>query len=964
MKNLILSLSLLCLISCFKTFAQDFTGEASFRANVEMNTKSFSLEFSADGKPLSFKTKSDEKELLDRSLPGDGFVVTNKAKAKIRLSNLKKNSDKLIATSSNGTQQIVFTVKENDNYLHFEIESLKGFPTNSGFILSFNMKVDPSVKAFATDYMTDESNQSDGVSVEWNYLWNRNKSNPLGSFALYHASDEDQEDDILLRIWANENLPHPNVQGEWTYQRAKEWVSQWQSMFKDQSQFILEADNLKDLYKGVKYAEKAGVKQIYLFTNTWRGGFWPTTQAYWQLREDVFPDGVKDVRKYSDHLLSKGIYLKFHFLSGSLGFSDPVYVGENPDRRLASWGSGKLAQPAKKDDTVLYFKPDQGVELPSNLNWWDSFYLQPPLLDNVHGFHRMRIENEIILVGDFQETDKDIWKLTGCQRGMYTTEAADHTDNAGVAGLIDTYGVNFVPDNDSPMLEEMAKAYADLCNQGGVYNVEFDGLENNGYHGRWGGEKFASLIYKHLDHPTTTGSSGGRAPDCWIEYKLNSTKRLMEGFRFHVHSSYRAPLLLALPGREATKLLDAHYELSQGAAAGAPGMGMSKPQPMFGLTVDELETYGLTNKMAETVRNWKIASEYMTDEQRKTIKESFLPADQKLPDSSRDPRSPYVHWIKKIDDHTFAISPVKVMTRKEGDIMWHSWQEHGPIEPKQYIKPGDQLELDNPFSDQPVEFIIRVLWAVDHDSNENIDLLSENVEFTNLGDTEINPNQNGLEIKYDNPRGYDRWSPDDLPQWTADTIDMTHHRAVGMYVTGDGSNSVLTFEIPGNDYVVPINFKGTRYVEIPNGQAAWANGYWGWRVGTHRGSYNRVGRFNIGFGYVPRQTSAEVEVKGLKALKEIDTELVNPVINIGTGTLNVYGSIKSNQYLQYDGGNKALVYDENWNKVKDLPVKKEKYTMPKGWGKISVSSDSGKPLPWLEVQFMTKGSPMVVNIKK
>lgn len=934
----------------------------AFGDNARMDTKSFSLEFSADGRPSSFKTKSDGKEYLNRSSPGDGFVITNVAKEKIHLSELTRKGDKLFATSSNGSQQVIFRVTEADEYLRFEIESLKGFPTDSGFILAFNMKVDPSVKVFATDYMTDESNRSDGVAVEWNYLWNRNEDNPLGSFALYHAPDADTEDDILLRIWAGEGLPHPKIQGEWTYQRAKEWIAQWQEMFEDQSQFILEADNLKDLYKGVPYAEAAGVKQIYIFTNTWRGGFWPTDQAYWHLREDVFPNGVTDLRKYSDHLLSKGIYLKFHFLSGSLGFSDPVYVSKKPDRRLASWGSGRLAQPAGKEDTTLYIKPGRGVELPSNLER-GNFYSQPPLMGGTFGFHRIRIEDEIVLVGDFHETDTDVWKLTGCTRGMYTTEAASHAAEVEMVGLIDTYGQNFLPDNDSSMVEEMAKAYADLCNQGGVYNVEFDGFENNCYYGRWGGEKFASLIYRNLDHPCTSGSSGARAPDCWIEYKLNSTKRLMEGFRFHVHSSYRAPLFLDQPNRQATKLLEAHYELSQGAAAGAPGMGMSKPQPMFGLTVDELEVYGLTREMTETVRRWKIASQHMTDAQRQTIKDSFLPADTKLPDSSRDPRSPYVYCLDAVDDQTYEIRPVKIMTRKEGSIMWHSWQEHGPIEPKQYIKPGEELELENPFQPQPAEFIIRVLWATDPTSEENIHLVPKDAKLGNLGDTVINQKQGDLVITYDNPRDSDVWNPENLPQWSMAPLDMNHHRAVGMTVTGDGSNSVLVFQIPGCDYVVPINFKGSRYVEIPNGQAAWANGYWGWRVGTHRGSYNRVGRFNIGLGHVPKQTKASVLVKNLKALAEIDTKLVDPVIHTGKGKLQVQGSVDSGHYLQYEGGDTAAVYDENWNKVKELTVRTQNYEMPAGWEKVSVTTSGTMPKPWLEVQFMTRGESMTVNVQ-
>lgn len=946
---------ILCLLAASVMTAPSVAGP------VTLNTGAFKMEFAADGKPSSFKIKTEDRELLDRSRPGDGFFITNVAEAEIPLTSLTFRNNRLTALSANGTQEVLFRVVQADRYLRFVIERLKGFPTDSGFILAFHMNVTPTVKVFATDYMTSESNGGNNVAVKWNYLWNRREEDPLGSFALYYAPDDDAEDDILLRLWANEGLPHPKIQGVWTYQRAKDWVARWHDMFQDQSQFILEADNLQDLYKGVPYAEAAGVKQIYLFTNTWRGGFWPTDQGHWQLREDVFPNGEEDLRAFSDYLLKKGIWLKLHYLSGSLGFRDPIYLSEKPDRRLASWGGGRLARPIDTDDNTLYFKPDPGVELPGNVDR-GNFYLKPPLLRRVHGFSYMRIDNEIIQAGDFEDTHKQIWRIVNCKRGLFRTRAANHSAGTDMAGLVDTYGQNFLPGNDTTLLAEVARGYAEFCNRCGIYNVEFDGFENNSYEGRWGSEKYASLIYRSLDHPTTSGGSSGRPPDCWMEYKLNSTQRLMEGFRFHVHSSYRAPLILNSPSRPATKLLDAHFELCQGAAVGAPGMGLSKPQPMFGLTVDELETYGLTDQMTHIVRNWKTASQYMTNKQRQKIKESFLPPDMHLPGSSRERRSPFVYRLNRKNETTFEIRPVKVMTRKTGDIMWHSWQEHGPIEPKQFVKPDDQLKLENPFRPQPPEFIIRVLWATDYNAAENLELLPDNVNITNTGDAEIKQQQDTLAIKFQNHRASDQWNLETLPQWTRKPFDMTRHRSLGMSITGDGSHSILLFNIPGCDYVVPIDFTGTRYVEIPHGQAAWADGRWGWRVATHRGSYDRVGRFSLGLAYVPKKTTSTVKVQSPKALNEIDSPLVNPVIHIDDGSLKIVGSIAAGHYLQYQGGHEAIVFDENWNRFKRLPVQIRNYIMPQGWGNISVTADIDKSRPWLEVQFMTRGEPMTVNM--
>lgn len=927
---------------------------------IEFSAENFKVAFSSDGRVASFKSISDGKELVNTANPGDGFFLADISNRRIRLGNLTFNGGKLLASTADNGQQVVFNVKPEKHYISFKIESLKGIPTNSGLALKFEMNCDSKVKVFETDYMTSAYNHHNKVQVEWEYIWNRHESNPLGSFAMFFANDDDMYDDIVIRIWANENLPHPKVDGKWTYERAKQWVAKWQDMFADQSQFILEAENLKDLYKGIRYAQKADAKQIYLFTNTWRGGFWPVGCGNWDLRKDVFPNGEADLKKYSDYLLRKGIYLKLHYLSGSIAVDDPYYISNKPDDRLASWGKGTLAKPAGANDKDLYFKPDAGVELPYKVP--HGMRLLPPGMGRWCGFKHVRVGDEIIQVGSFEQTHDDVWLLKNCIRGKSGAKVSAHAKGTSIVGLIDTYGQNLLPDNNSTMLEEIAKGYGEFCNRTGVYNVEFDGFENNCYNGGWGGRKFASIIYQNLDHPCTSGGSGAKAPDCWIEYRLNSTKKLMGGFRFNVHSSHRAPLFVDSPSRPATSLLETHFELSQGAMAQSCAFGMSKPEPMFGLTVNELKTHGLSDRIAENVKNWKLASQYMTSQQKEQIQKSFKPAITRFPGSSRDPRSSLVYVLDKQDDQEMLIKPTKVLARKSGDIDWHSWQEHGPIIPRQYIKLGESLELNNPFSAQPPKFVIRVLSATDYNSQENINLQPDASQLSGLGDTLASTRNGGLTLALDNKRNNPVWEAEKLAGWRQKPFDMNQHRAIAMEVTGDGSNSIIVFQIYGADYVVPIDFKGRRYIEIPNGQAAWANGLWGWRKGTHRSSYNRVGSFKIGFGHVKPKTNAEVTVEGLKALKEIETTLNDLTIKVAGGMLKIEGNVSSGQYIEYDGGDKAVVYDKDWNKLDELAVFKRNYVMQPEMSKVTVtSSNNNRVSPWLQVQFMTEDKPIVVK---
>ena len=129
---------------------------------------------------------------------------------------------------------------------------------------------------------------------------------------------------------------------------------------------------------------------------------------------------------------------------------------------------------------------------------------------------------------------------------------------------------------------------------------------------------------------------------------------------------------------------------------------------------------------------------------------------------------------------------------------------------------------------------------------------------------------------------------------------------------------------------------------------------------TKHADYASQRSCRLGFGYLPPRCKAAVTVEKITALAEIPTELENPVVRTGTGILMVKGTVSSGQYLQYGGGETATVYDENWVKFRELPVEKKDYVMPSGWALVSINAAKSNARPWLEVQFITEDTPMVV----
>ncbi|NQT88215.1 hypothetical protein HQ560_15715, partial [bacterium] len=926
---------------------------------VELKAGRFTLRFSADGRPGALAEAGSGKEFLRRSKPGAGFILAHSPTHDILLSRLSLEPDgRLTAASENGTQRVVFRVHARERYIAFRIERLIGIPTTGLYALRFELNASDAVAAMPLDYMTVDRCRPGQVGFHWPFIWNRHKSNPLGGFALYTRTDDADEDETILRIWVQEKLPHPKVEGEWDLEAARRWVVNWLEAFTHRGRMTVEAETAADLVEAASYARKAGIGSLYVMPWIWRGEYWPKKTANAGINRAIFPKGLADLKACADKLRAQDVSLRFHYVAGGIGPWDPKYVGAKPDRRLAAWGTGALAEAAKADATTLKFRPSPGVEMayqsPRRLSTVIEA-LRPPGLQHVFRFDAVRVGDEIVRVGAFEDTDRAVWTLQGCRRGFYDTHAAAHPAGAEAAGLILAYGQNFVPDNDSTLLEEVARAYAGVLNATGSPEMHYDGAEIHMYNGRkWGFEKFASLVYRHVDHPCLSNTSHGRAAACSIEYRLNAVKKgLLKGKGDH---RYGATVLLDSLSRPATTDMEGHFMFSQIAVDGVSNYCIHGSAR--GVTLETLRTHGKMEAILAAARDWRDVGPRLTAEQRKRIRATAYPK-YPLQQAGNHPAADGVHVVESAGDG-WRIVPTKVLTRQRGDVSWRYGQEHGVVVPKQYVRPGDTLRLTNPYGPQPCGFRIRVLAAFDPEGKGNIPLLPDKAQISNPTDMTIERDGATLTLSASNRRGEPIWEAERLASWR-NRVDMTAHRGIGMWVTGDGSGAILLLRTHARDYIVPIDFKGRRYMEIPNGEAAWADGRWGWHRGSWKSArYESVSGFKIGFGLLPASKDAAVTVEGMRALKELPAELVDPVIVVGNGRLAVKGTIETGQYLAYEGGDDAGVFDANWRPVKRLAVAATDYGMPTGASDVSVESGEA-PAPWLEVQFITRGKPMAVS---
>ena len=886
---------------------------------------------------------------------------------------------------------------------------LEGIPAENVLSLHFGLNSEGRVKAFDTDYMTFVLNRGgadnagvehahenalvtrsvcdNDVQVQCEFIWNRDKGNPLGSFALYTASSEDEEDDIILEIWANETLPHPRVEGAWTHGRAREWVADWHRRFAQRNQMMIEGDSLEELYEGAEYARRAGCNEVYLFTNSWRNkGFWPMEEPNWALRPDIYKNGESDLRAFSDYLARHNMRLNIHYVSGGFGLKDPQYA-VNPDERLASYGAFTLAEAIGEADTTIRVKPLGATTCPYVVD--DSrAYIRLPGLYKVHGFHYVRIGREIVRAGDFTDTDKEVWMLANCRRGVNGVVSA-HGVEESVRGLIDTYNINLIPDNNSTLLAEVAEQFAGLVNRCRLSHVEYDGAEIHNYSGSWGYQKFTSLVYGKLDHPVTAHDSGAAQPKCHIEYRLNKTRRLMEGSCPYSHGNYSIPFTLNSNSRPAISPLEAHFALSQGYKGGA--LGLCKPEPMFGVRPSNLKAHGRIEELLGILRVWRKVTAHLTPAQRMWVEENFKRPPPRY-ERSHHLASPHVLVAREREGHLELVQTT-IMTRSAGDVLWQNGQEHGPIAPKQFVKLDGGLTLSNPHEAQVPHFLIRVGQAYDYDAATrsafefqkvageaqerahtfvagnsgggtledigipcNMLLDPKQHDFSGSSLTGIKAGPDGYVLEAHNATGKDYYEAYKLPSFDC-RVNMASHRGIGMMIEGDGSGALFTIQIAGRDYVIPIDFTGFRYVEVLNGEVSWHEGRWGWRMATKSTRYAMVKGFKMGFCYLPPTCHARIRVREIKLLRERSLLLHRLHLSNQAGSLAIAGEMECGDYVEYHGGEMATIYDANFNLKTTVAVENKGFVAPAGSALYAFRGD--QPV-WLEVQMTTAGQVLEI----
>ena len=1005
------------LFTSLNSYAQEADSEIKFGCDR------FAVSFTSTGGIK--KVTSTQKELYTGStkakttsnftleLQKTVYGVTDGKRWRIKLDSVSKSKDRLILSSKKEKgARLTFKVINKKSYLTLhliKVETPKG-----SHATKFVFGGIPELRSFP---LIAEVFRARGTAIEFTSLLKRGPDTPLGSMAIWYPENDEIDDEMLYNVWVNEELPHPNVEEEWTVERAKQWVVGYTEELKHFGEMYMNGENLDDLKKCVDYAAKLKIASAYMHLMTWSGRYHPVDKDIYSLNPKLFPNGRSDFKELSDYAKTKGVRLAMRTLSNAISLQNPTYVSKKTDSRLSSFWRGTLQKEINPKAKVLVIKSDK--TLPTSYGMGVN-KTKPAATNSTFKF--LQVDDEIIKYDGYVDNkDGTVTIKSGKRstRGFGFTEATSHQAGAPVKLLAGDFNDKVTGDHDSTLVDEIAGQYADFNNEMQLLTSNFDGLRIYTVLTAYGENKFVGGVYNKLDHYTSCTTSNGPPKWGWFEKDFNSVKKAhglnKKDLPKKGHSiPQRMALMIGLHQDHwaAPSPYAYSYGIVPNAVASYNWLSVQAQTGIHDLDLNILDNFGLLDNYSTAIQQWREHGPLLPKSTKDRIFNSY--GSGKYPEQVE-------HFRFEDTGDKLDVIPFRPMRRKVGDRGWGYIQEHGPVYTYQYIQPNTDglVQVENPYHEQTPEFIIRVMKDFNRDSltgfiNENniikgdeererlADELNKDANIAvhneglkeqtgkvnyrimippqkkekrglrvNSGEMQLEMLPNGAKISYDNKSGKPKlFNLEDkkkhgMISYNAPT-SLLNAKGIGVVITGDGSNALFLIRVIGGgvrDYVIPIDFKGKRYIEIPDPQVSWSESRWPITASWKRFRGHTIKSVATGLAIVPGKTKASVIVEDIRLLPELKTSLIDPVIQYAKGTVSIKGEIHSDTHIWYKGGKTAGIFDLNWNKLRDLPVTVEIGNVPKGRSNISVKNNNTAGNPWLECQFFVKDNP-IHSIKK
>ncbi|WP_395093744.1 hypothetical protein [Armatimonas sp.] len=392
--------------------------------------------------------------------------------------------------------------------------------------------------------------------------------------------------DTLGAIEVAEGLPHPLLDGVWAKKSPRATDS-----------YLIVDFSESTIDRAIEMTLKAGLRYLYHSSpfETW---------GHFRLKPALFPHGVAGLRECVERAKKAGVRVGFHTLSNFVTPNDP-YVTPRPDPRLARSGTSVLTASISVTQTELRIADPE------------PFVKKTALSTVAIGEELIRFESV---------STSAPWRLLGCQRGAWGTQATAHANQSAVGKLMDHDYKVFL--TDALLTQDMAKNIAALCNQTGTLQISLDGLEGNWSTGmgQYGRTLFTQSWYTSLSPELKGQINDASNPGHfnWHVYtRMNWGEPWYAGFResqtlyrFKNQLHYSRNLMPRMLGwfalRPETTLEDAEWLLARAAGFDAGFALATSLASTAQLSADPLSTetakrFGAIPAILEAIHQWETA---------------------------------------------------------------------------------------------------------------------------------------------------------------------------------------------------------------------------------------------------------------------------------------------------------------------------------------------------------------------
>jgi hypothetical protein len=458
--------------------------------------------------------------------------------------------------------------------------------------------------------------------------------------------------ETIGKIEIAEGLPHPEIDGEWAKTAHTATAS-----------YLIIGFSEDNLDQAIQLTKDAGLKYLY------HGGPF-TTWGHFMLNENSFPDGWESMKNCVERANEQGIKLGVHTLSNFITTND-AYVTPTPDKRLAKVGGSVLTNDVTASSAEIF------IESPMFFNQMKN-----------NSLHSVVIGNEIIRYKEVSETAP--WKLTGCVRGAFNTQATAHKKGEVIGKLMD-HGYKVFLSN-AELSEEIAKNIAQLYNETGLLQISFDGLEgvwSTGM-GQYARNLFTKTWFDNLNSELKGKVINDASNPSHYNWHINTRynwgepwyagfRESQTNYRLMNQDYYRRNLLPSMLGwfsmSDQTSIEDAEWLLARAAGFDA---GFA-----FNVNLGNVFKNGQSKAIFEAIKQWETAR----------MAGAFTP-EQKL----RMENINNEFHLERLETGGWNLFPFKIeryvyeqKIRQPGEPMFSSF------------------EFNNPYEEQPIMFLLNLI---------------------------------------------------------------------------------------------------------------------------------------------------------------------------------------------------------------------------------------------------------------